>query len=401
MHDTAPTQLIAYKHWERRGRPLGDDWTDWFWAEHLLRLASNLEVAIMVAENPHLWECLPPRDGSGQSGFPSGLDPRDFFTFAQAKLWAEQFVAILTKYGITIEPGSILEDIWLEVTEMENRRTGLSPVDLKEDMRHVQRRVLGLLDIARRVARVDGIGRLDPLLGHLQLLSKCDFAQNVKSEGGWGKHSFRSARNKVFELLIGLVISELAPDVTLEAAEGKKPRESNPDVVGTIMGKRWGFACKVLSTTAAKTIIQNIEKGCEQLSKANLDKGLVVINLKNILAHDEFWNILEVDRSGEIVYSALPNERIVVEQMDRFVDGLAAAIREELGPEDVEDIFSEECLIPSILMVMQTAFVVVKGGKTIPVTLGRLARIPIVDIIGAEDLEVINFINQVFQHRTP
>lgn len=404
MKTVATKQLIAYKHWERRGHPLGDDWTDWFWAEHLLHLASNLEVALLVAEHPYLWECLPPRDGSG---FPSGLDPRDFFTFAQAKVWVEEFEAILRKYGIAIEHGSILEDVWLEVAEMEARRTGASSFDLKKDMRDAQRRALGLLDIARRVARVEAIGRLNPLVGHLQLLSKCDFAQNVRSTGGWGRQLLQEQANKVFELLVGLVISELSSDVVLEVAEGQKAKKRNPDVVGTITGRKWGFACKVLCTTpsanlvktAAKAIKQNLEKGCEQLAESKVEKGLVIINLKNVLAHDDFWNVIERDEAEEIIYSALPSEQIAVRKMDVFVDALAEALRLELGPDDVAAIFSDECLIPSVLMVMQTALVVVKSGKPIPTTLGRLARIPIENMIEAGDLQVIEMINRVFGHR--
>ncbi len=33
--EPVPTQEIARRHWEARGRPRRDDWADWFWAESL------------------------------------------------------------------------------------------------------------------------------------------------------------------------------------------------------------------------------------------------------------------------------------------------------------------------------------------------------------------------------
>lgn len=65
----------------------------------------------------------------------------------------------------------------------------------------------------------------------------------------------------------------------------------NPDVIATAAdGTRWAFALKTLSEVsqparAAKNLVDNIEKAAKQIERAGCDKGMVVVNLKNVLDH--------------------------------------------------------------------------------------------------------------------
>jgi hypothetical protein len=132
------------------------------------------------------------------------------------------------------------------------------------------------------------------LTPHLKLLAEtCYTGQNV-ANARWDKKGDvareQGSADKVIELYWACLclLSEMsvAIDDPISSSGGL-----NPDVIATAVdGTRWAFALKTLSevpqsATAAKNLVRNIEKGSEQIRRASCDKGMVVVNLKNVLDH--------------------------------------------------------------------------------------------------------------------
>jgi hypothetical protein len=72
-------------------------------------------------------------------------------------------------------------------------------------------------------------------------------------------------------------------------------------VIVTIGGVRWAFACKMMMGVSPVSLFDRIEDGVEQIDrvatpKGPVQRGVVVISLKNRFDHNEFWPILNSEQ---------------------------------------------------------------------------------------------------------
>jgi hypothetical protein len=164
------------------------------------------------------------------------------------------------------------------------------------------------------------------------------------------------AANKIFELLFGLVLLGVCADVLL--AHPDLEDTSNPDILATINGRRWGFACKVIYGASGKTLFDNLKKGVEQIEVSSAEIGCVMLNLRNVLDHDIYWPILnrEEFRSGaEPIFAAYQNPEVTVGDKLR-----ATILRKrdqadlEVGRENILNLFSSKKALPAFLAFCQT-----------------------------------------------
>lgn len=107
---------------------------------------------------------------------------------------------------------------------------------------------------------------------HWTLLTKGDVLPT--HEGG-----NTTARNMVWELFIGALVTQFATDV----------QASDPDVTCRFMGRTFGLACKCLYTNEPVAQVERIVEGAKQLEGANVDDGMIVVNVVNLLPHDAFF----------------------------------------------------------------------------------------------------------------
>lgn len=211
-----------------------------------------------------------------------GFDPNAFTSFAQIQKEVEQFSKILGRLNIDITPGSPLEEMCLTLLGLEEKRRNAALISPMEDIRIALRPALGMHDLLRRVIRLherQGFSNLEP---HLRLLNSGTVAQNVAAPRD-------AVAAKIFELLMGLVCLEIGTDLELDG-----PIESygdNPDVLITLDGRRWGFACKVLHGSSPITMFDRLEEGVRQIDSSRAEIGCTIINLKNQIDHDETWPI--------------------------------------------------------------------------------------------------------------
>ena len=124
--------------------------------------------------------------------------------------------------------------------------------------------------------------------------------------------------NKVFELYMATLAMLAEARVEVEDPYPKKPvRQKNPDVIATFRGCRWGLACKALHALSVQNYRDHLLKGIQQIDDSPVDRGVVVVSLKNVLPFDRCWPIERVD--GKIGYGCFDDHRDVMHGVTAWV----------------------------------------------------------------------------------
>lgn len=127
------------------------------------------------------------------------------------------------------------------------------------------------------------------LVPHLQLLNTSSTSvlttkSKVTDDGN----------NKLFELYIALLCMGFSDNVDLD--DPKNSKGDNPDIIFDYKGEKWAIACKAMHSDKEKTLYDTIVKGTDQINRSIAVKGIVAVNLKNIIARDEIWPITNPDQ---------------------------------------------------------------------------------------------------------
>ena len=215
-------------------------------------------------------------------------DPRVVFLrgtglpFVEGERLVHRFESLLLDHKVKIAPGSKLEEIALTVTEylaLQRREITLDP---RTDRRDQWLRMLGLLDLVRKLLAAGGSKRFARLVPHLRLFSTltADPSQNAPT------HRDDDANHKLFELLIAAAAERFCDDLFIEGP--KAHSTTTPDLTVESDGRRWGVACKVLHSDKTTTYRDRVLEAIEQIDRADVDKGIVLINVKALAPVDEF-----------------------------------------------------------------------------------------------------------------
>ena len=201
---------------------------------------------------------------------------------------------------------------------------------------------------------------------------------------------------KTFELLIALSAMNIGTDVTVD--DPRSSTGNNPDVIATIDGVRWGFACKLLNTfddtsrPKPKTVFDNIAKGVKQIdAAADVEHGLVIVNAKNAIPHNKFWPIGNpngVAQGDPAEYGALQNIGSAVQTLRGIATELFDQMEAEVGWQEVLKIFENSKARPGAAFFLQTALGVIRNGQVLPTRLLFLE--PETDEVGATVCDRLN-----------
>jgi len=145
-----------------------------------------------------------------------------------------------------------------------------------------------------------------PLRGLLEAAG-CSFPEDQKA---------KDATRKTIELMFGLAALNAFDSVELEDTKDSGSSAPNPDVIIGFEGKRYGLACKSVSSLHEAGMKANIDKGVEQLKRSikagRVDQrcGIVVIDASAILDQDwlympepdTFWG---KEHAGEVLKNEL------------------------------------------------------------------------------------------------
>jgi hypothetical protein len=185
----------------------------------------------------------------------------------------------------------------------------------------------------------------------------------------------QEATNKIFELLFALVLLDVSDEVILDhpaLATG-----DNPDVLAMIEGQCWGFACKTIYGGSGKTFYDNLKKGVEQIETAPKDQvGIVVMNFRNIISHEECWPILnkaEYLNGAEPIFAAYERPvEFIASHISGAVTQKYNQVVAEIGLQNVMNLFAGKKALPAFLAFCQTRTGKVTALGPIPISITML-----------------------------
>jgi hypothetical protein len=208
-------------------------------------------------------------------------------------------------------------------------------------------------------------GRLTP---HLLLLNEGQPLQTRKSQ------SIDQAANKVFELLSSCwVMGSRGGDVVLDHPQKSTGR--NPDVLFTFNGERWGIACKALHSVHPQTVLEKLQSGVRQIQKSEAKRGFVLLSAKNIVAHDDYFRLLNLDewRAGaEPIYRAFADHNEPFQKLRTEIDNILIQVRDAIGVETLVKLFADSKTVPAIVIWAHTVGAVVLNGYPVPTSVRTL-----------------------------
>jgi hypothetical protein len=260
-----------------------------------------------------------------------------------------EFERVLNRFDLPIQSGSELEGACCSVLDMLGNQQNTH--DPQEDIRYVFTEILGIWTFLKRIIRLERHACFSQFVPHLALLNKGTVGQNKRAP------LCQEATNKIFELLFALVLLDVSDEVILDHPASAKG--DNPDILATIDGQCWGFACKTIYGESGKTFYDNLKKGVEQIEEApKAEIGIVVINFRNIISHEECWPIMnetEYRRGAAPLFTAF-------EQPGAFVAShiLAAVKRKcdqviaDIEIDNVKNLFAGKKAVPAFLAFCET-----------------------------------------------
>jgi hypothetical protein len=315
----------------------------------------------------------------------------DMYSFADAEAQVKEFEGFLVARGIRVENGSDLERLCLNVFDVLHKHQVPAHQNAQADVRPWLREVLGMNQLIRQVLRVRHHPDVAKLDGHLRLLNRGLPAQNVAAP------VTDAAANKVFELTVATAAMLHCGDIELD--DPNHAVGDNPDVLAAFDGRAWGIACKVAHSISGQTLFDNLQKGVDQIDKSKADVGVVVINLKNVIKHDDYWSILNQDewrKGDEPRFSSFINYVDALNKLKMEVDSIAARIRAAAGDRSLLALFDGRKALPAVLFYVPTAIGTLVQGMPMPAALGFL-NLQEIGQVESRDRAVLNLLNDGMQ----
>jgi hypothetical protein len=260
-----------------------------------------------------------------------------------------EFETTLCRQGIHIQSGSELEGACCSILEVLAKHQDRTIRNPQEDIRQVFTEVLGIWIFLQKVVRLQNHPSFPTFVPHLNLLNEGTVVQNKRLRAS------QDAANKIFELLFALVLLDLSPDVAL--ADPDLEDTSNPDILATIHGQRWGFACKTVYGPSGKTFFDRLKEGVDQIEVSQAQVGCVMVNFRNLIDHNAFWPIMneaEHRAGAEPVFGTSIDTSSAGPALCDHVTLKRNQVDEEIGQEHVLNMYARKKALPGFLCFCQT-----------------------------------------------
>lgn len=290
-------------------------------------------------------------------------------SFEELVQLVDTFEVVLKRFGILIRSGSELEGACCSVLEVLGKNQNAHICDPQEDIRLVFTEILGIWTFLKKIVRLESHPGISQFAPHLALLNKGTVGQNKRAT------VCQEATNKIFELLFALVLLDVSDEVILDHPD--LATGDNPDVLAMIEGQCWGFACKTIYGASGKTFYDNLKKGVEQIEAASkAQRGIVVMNFRNIIRHNECWPILNEAgyRNGaEPIIAAYERPvEFVASHISKVITQKHNQVIAEIGLPDVMSLFAGKKALPAFLAFCQTCTGRAGSGGPIPMSINML-----------------------------
>lgn len=197
------------------------------------------------------------------------------------------FADYLRRIDIEVAPGSALDQVTLDLMEENAVRSGTAQLVNPGEFRQRRLRIVSLFNLATLVLSRTEHQCAAAMMPHLRLLADATRPSSVAptAPGPAGDQ----AAQKLFELVAGCIAMGASDWVELDDPTGQGRHASNPDVMFRYRGQSWGIACKTPDSQNTMTYLDRVEEGVHQVEVSSVDRGFVLINLRNLIPADMLW----------------------------------------------------------------------------------------------------------------
>lgn len=317
--------------------------------------------------------------------FPFSASEQDIFDFEQ----------MLHDNGLTIQANSDLERISFAVLETNAKHKKEIEHNDNTDIRHIFSDVAGIVDFVKQILKQRMHPDFNQVIPHLHLLNKASTAtltsrSKITDDGN----------NKLMELYIALLCMSFATNIRLDDPNNSKG--DNPDVMFDFANQKWAIACKALHSAKEKTLYDTLEKGTEQINRSNADKGIVVVNLKNIIDRDRIWPILNQEQfqkdNEEPLFGCFPNFDVPVNILNSYGYDFQKKLIDTIGLENLIKLSdSKKC--PQGFLIFLQAMTAVQHNGQCPATILKTFNLVEFNHISIEYKQVAVKLNEAMHNR--
>lgn len=288
-------------------------------------------------------------------------------SFQQLEKLICEFEAALSRHGVPIRSGSDLEGACCSILEVLAKHQDRTIRNPQEDVRQVFTEVLGIWIFLKKVVRLQNHPCFPSFGPHLNLLNEGTVVQNKRLRAS------QDAANKIFELLFALILLDVSQDVAL--ADPDVEDTTNPDILATIDGQRWGFACKVVYGDSGKALFDNLKKAVDQIEVSAATIGCPVVNFRNHIKHEIFWPLLneaEHRAGGEPVFGTSLDTREAGSALCDQVTRKRNQVVDEIELKHVLNMYAGKKALAGFLAFCQTCAGQVSAAGPIPTAISAL-----------------------------
>lgn len=266
------------------------------------------------------------------------------------------------------------EPINIEVTAMEAAvaayekiQSGFLPVLYSSDtMKECCHYVAAAMDLVRYFRKIPDKNKIKQVRGHLGLIGKGGFGiyatyQKILQNDSYvhtkieeltstdsSKEIARDAARKSIELMLGLACLNKFDRVILEDPYYSNDKNPNPDLIVVSNKKRYGIACKSISSNSKTNFREHVEKAIEQVDKSTKKgkvdpkQGIVFFDISALLNHDKLFEpSFNYCWNKDSAIAAIQSE---VDNVIKDIIGSSSAYRQKFLP-----LFKGSCTAPCIV----------------------------------------------------
>jgi hypothetical protein len=279
-----------------------------------------------------------------------------FVPYQDAKDIGARFLAVLSVRGITPPAGSAVEAEMLSLVELLEIWSDPARIRQTHENALIIRQAAGAHDLAAKVLSSEKLPEFRSFEKHLKMIAEAkEFTTVTQNAVADGRDDIS---RKMAELYVGCLAIHCGTQVVLDDPQHAKG--DNPDVMLSYEGQSWAIAIKTLvSDRHGQTIFDNIRRAAQQIDASAAEKGLIVINAKNVIDHDKLWNpprpFASVGESVEVLRAELRR--------------LADLARKERPESDWDEVFSGKAVPPVTFMGQSVAYLPLGGAFRAPTPL--------------------------------
>lgn len=314
------------------------------------------------------------------------------FDLAEEELF--DFEKLLDAHGLKINKGSDLERISIEILTANAKYKNQIVHDNQTDIRSLFSDIAGLIDFVKLILKHKDHADFPKLIPHLALLNSSDSAVMTNQS-----KVTDSGNNKLFELYIALLCMSFSNEIELDHPNSSKG--NNPDILFSFKDRKWAIACKALHSNKEKTLFDTIEKATDQIIQCDAEKGIVLVNLKNIIDREKLWPLTNPDaykNGADPEFTCFQSMDEPLNQLRHYGVDLHDRLLTNIGLNNLVDLNNNIKTSPAFLAFLQAVTSVYHNGYC-PITILKTFNIVKFEEVDLDYMELADLLNKAMHFK--